>query len=146
MADVDDVAAYIVAKQAPLSAMKMQKLVYYSQAWHLVWDEVPLFDSRIEAWMNGPVVYDLYDKHRGLFTITTWNGDPGGLSESERETIDVVLEFYGKLSPRELSELTHQERPWQEAREGLAPTQRGSRTINLETMQEFYTGLARSMA
>lgn len=146
MADVHDVAAYIVEKQGPVSAMKMQKLVYYSQAWHLVWDEVPLFNSRIEAWMNGPVVYELYDWHRGQFSITSWRGDPSGLTKSEQETIDAVLDFYGKLSPRELSELTHRERPWQEAREGLEPTDRSSREISLDTMQEFYSGVAQSMA
>lgn len=44
MANVLDVAAYVLAKRGPMTAMKLQKLVYYSQAWHLVWDEEPLFD------------------------------------------------------------------------------------------------------
>ncbi|WP_307850044.1 MULTISPECIES: type II toxin-antitoxin system antitoxin SocA domain-containing protein [unclassified Saccharopolyspora] len=42
-----------------MTAMKLQKLVYYSQAWHLVWDERPLFDEPVQAWANGPVVPDL---------------------------------------------------------------------------------------
>lgn len=146
MADVNDVAAYIVGKLAPLTAMKLQKLVYYSQAWHLVWDEVPLFDNAIEAWMNGPVVYELYNAHRGRFTLTSWEGEAARLTDSERETIDAVLDHYGKLSPRELSELTHREQPWQDARNGLEPTDRGSRAISLETMQEFYAGVEQSMA
>src|SRR5258708_570857 len=63
MATVHDVAAYILGKCGPMTAMKLQKLVYYSQAWGLVWDERPLFAEQIEAWANGPVVRDLYDKH-----------------------------------------------------------------------------------
>jgi len=47
---VHDVAAYILKKQGEMSAMKLQKLVYYSQAWSLVWDEKPLFRAQIEAW------------------------------------------------------------------------------------------------
>lgn len=60
MANVRDVADYILAQRGPMSAMKLQKLVYYSQAWHLTWAEEPIFDARIEAWANGPVVPLLY--------------------------------------------------------------------------------------
>ncbi|MDY6802276.1 MAG: DUF4065 domain-containing protein, partial [Cyanobacteriota bacterium] len=56
MVKVMDVAAYILKKLGPLSAMKLHKLLYYSQAWSLVWDEQPLFSERIEAWANGPVI------------------------------------------------------------------------------------------
>jgi uncharacterized phage-associated protein len=43
--------------------MKLQKLVYYAQAWALVWDDEPIFDEEIEAWANGPVVRGLYEAH-----------------------------------------------------------------------------------
>ena len=50
MAEVLDVAAYILKKQGPMTAMKLQKLVYYCQAWSLVWQSKPLFPNDIEAW------------------------------------------------------------------------------------------------
>ncbi len=53
---VESVAAYILSQHGKLSAMKLQKLVYYCQAWSLVWDEAPLFQEQIQAWANGPVV------------------------------------------------------------------------------------------
>ena len=56
MATAHDVAAYILQKKGEMTAMKLQKLVYYSQAWSVVWDERPLFHEKIEAWANGPVV------------------------------------------------------------------------------------------
>jgi uncharacterized phage-associated protein len=59
MASAHDVAAYILSRQGRMTAMKLQKLVYYSQAWSVVWDERPLFPEKIEAWANGPVVRDL---------------------------------------------------------------------------------------
>ena len=43
MASVFDVAAYILHRAGTMTAMKLQKLVFYSQAWSLVWDEKPLF-------------------------------------------------------------------------------------------------------
>ena len=68
MATVHDVAAYILEHHGPMTAMKLQKLVFtYSQAWSLVWDEQALFPERIEAWANGPVVPALYDQHRRRF-------------------------------------------------------------------------------
>jgi uncharacterized phage-associated protein len=142
MATVHDVAAYILAKQGPMSAMKLQKLAYYSQAWHLVWDDEPLFEEGIEAWANGPVVYELFDLHRGRFSVEDWpTGEISNLTESQRESIDAVLDTYGDLDGRKLSHLTHSEDPWIEARAGLPPTARSSNPITFSAMQEYYGSL-----
>jgi len=122
MANAHDVAAYILTKRGSMTAMKLQKLVYYSQAWSLVWDERPLFPERIEAWANGPVVRDLYDRHRGQFLVTRWTwGSPDALTTDERETVDAVMDFYGDKPALWLSNLTHEEDPWINARHGLGP-------------------------
>ena len=66
MASVSDVASYMLNKLAPaetdriVTSWKLQKLVYYCQAWSLVWDERELFPERLEAWADGPVCPDLY--------------------------------------------------------------------------------------
>lgn len=141
MASVHDVAAYILRKHGPMTAMKLEKLVYYAQAWSLVWDEEPLFPERIEAWANGPVVRELYERHRGVFKVLDWDGDPRTLSREQRATINAVLEFYGKKSSQELSDLTHRERPWVDARRGLEPGDRGFREIKHDAMAEYYSSL-----
>jgi len=142
MANVHDVAAYILARQGRMSTWKLQKLAYYSQAWSLAWDEQPLFTARIEAWANGPVVRALYERHRGDYSVAEWAiGDRTRLPTTQRETINRVLADYGTLTGRQLSLLTHAERPWQEAREGLAPTAYGDRVITLESMQTYYEAL-----
>ena len=142
MARVDDVGAAIIEVTGPVDAYKFQKLAYYCQAWHLVWDAEPLFRARIEAWANGPVVPALYQKHRGCFRISDWpSGDPTRLTSSERGTIKAVLDFYGDKSGAWLSELTHRERPWRDARRGLGPGDRGQREITLAAMAEYYGGL-----
>jgi uncharacterized phage-associated protein len=142
MATAHDVAAYILREHGEMSTWKLQKLLYYSQAWHLVWDEEPLFDERIEAWANGPVVRDLYRQHRGYFKVERWPlGKISNLAPSERGTIDSVLGFYGKKSGHWLSELSHRERPWREAREGLAPGERGEREITWGAMADYYGSL-----
>jgi len=141
MTSVHDVAAYILSKLGPTSAMKLEKLVYYSQVWALVWDSKPLFSARIEAWASGPVVPALYYRHRGQFEVKTWSGNPQNLKPQERQTIDAVVKFYGDKTPFWLSELTHRERPWLEARRNLAPGERGKEEITLASMVEYYSGL-----
>lgn len=137
----DDVAAFILQQQGEMTAMKLQKLVYYSQAWSLVWDEQPLFVEEIEAWANGPVVRSLYAQHKGDFRVKEWNGDIRKLSENQRDTILKVLEFYGPMPAQVLSDLTHNEEPWIKARTGLAIGERGSRVISHADMVEYYSSL-----
>jgi uncharacterized phage-associated protein len=142
MATVHDVAAYILSNRGRIAAMKLHKLLYYAQAWGLVWDDQPLFDSRIEAWANGPVIPDVYAAHRGNFEVGAWaKGNADALTADERETVDSVLGYYGDKSSQWLSDLTHQESPWIDARAGLAPGQRGNREITHAAMAEYYGGL-----
>lgn len=147
MADVFDAAAYILhlcdeRGELPVTTWKLQKLIYYSQAWSLVWDDEPLFPEEIQAWANGPVCPALYNEHRGKFKISEINrGDADELDQDQKDTIEVVVEHYGQKSAQYLSELTHQERPWKDARKGLEPGERGQRVITLESMAEYYGGL-----
>ena len=139
---VFDVAAYILEKMGSMTTMKLQKLVYYSQAWSLVWDEEPLFEENIEAWANGPVVRDLFDYHRGMYEISEMPiGNPRLLNREQRETVNAVLDYYGDKSAQWLIELTHMEDPWIQARKGLPPLERGDRVISLDTIADYYSSL-----
>ena len=144
MAHAVDVAKYILAKTGEMTAMKLQKLVYYSQAWSLVWDESPLFDEDIQAWANGPVVPVLYDYHRGQFKVnkdTFADGSIDGLTPNQKDSVDKVLEVLQGKSGQWLSELTHMEAPWKEARGDLNPTEKCTNLISLAAMHEYYSSL-----
>ena len=142
MANVHDVAAYILKRRGPMSAMKLHKLIYYCQAWSLVWEDRPIFREPIEAWVNGPVVPDIYNKHRGEFSLSEWRaGQADALNANDKETINVVLEAYADKDAQFLSDLTHKEQPWQLARIGLSTNERGSHEISLASMMEYYSGL-----
>ncbi len=139
-----DVASYILKRTNAITVMKLQKLVYYSQAWSLVWDEKKLFSEKIQAWANGPVVPTLYAAHRGKFEVSRMpGGDCRKLDESQRETVDSVVKYYGQMSSQQLSELTHLEDPWKNARDsaGLLPAERGSTVISHAAMMEYYSSL-----
>lgn len=143
MATVFDVAEYVLHKAGPMTAMKLQKLCYYAQAWSLVWDERPIFRARIEAWANGPVIPSLYARHRKEFKLKAGSigGDPNALTAKERETVDAVIKFYSHRPAQWLSELTHLELPWKDARCGLKPGERGRNEITHAAMNEYYGAL-----
>jgi len=142
MFSANDVAQYIFKLLGEMTAMKLQKLLYYSQAWSLVWDDRPLFNEEIEAWVNGPIVPDIYTSHRGKYQLRDWQqGNWKNLDAKAKETIEAVLKTYGDKSSHWLSELTHQEEPWKNARKGLAAGVRGNNTITHESMAEYYSNL-----
>ena len=138
-----DVARYILEQCGPMTAMKLEKLCYYSQAWSLVWDGSPLFEEDFEAWANGPVCPVLFDKHRHMFTVSKEDipGDSLNLTDDQKETINAVIEAYGKLDAYQLSTLTHSEAPWVNARDGLPSGARSNRVITLDAMEEYYGSL-----
>jgi len=143
MASIFDVAAFILSQLGPIPVMKLHKLAYYCQAWSLVWDEEPLFKERIEAWANGPVVKELYEIHKGKFKLALADlpGNPDVLNDEQRETVLVVLKDYGDKPSQWLSDLTHLEAPWREARKGVDPRERGDKEITWAALAEYYGGL-----
>ena len=140
MAQVGDVAAYIMQEKGRMTTMKLHKLLYYCQAWHVVWDEELLFDSKIEAWIDGPVIPEIYKLHRRIFILTNLpsSGNPDNLTESEQASVDGVLRVYGDLSARELADRTHREAPWVDARRGLDPNERSNAEISQHSMYQYY--------
>lgn len=146
MTNIFDVAKYILQKEQKMTAMKLQKLCYYSQAWHLVWEEKPLFLNVFQAWENGPVSPDLYQWHKGQFIVEeneTLNSHcDNDLTSDETDTIDCILRDYKKYTAQQLSDLTHQEKPWRETyQKHRDMSGRCNAEISLGLMHEFYSGL-----
>ena len=145
MAHVQDVAAYILDKLGPMTAMRLQKLCYFAYGYHLAWEERPLFPERFEAWANGPVCYELYVKHRREFGVSPGDikGDPSQLDSGERESIDLVLDAYGRFTAHQLSAMTHRAGPWVAAREraGAGPLDRSNEKLDDEEIFEFFDAL-----
>lgn len=123
-----------------VTPLKLQKLLYYLQAWSLVFNDEPLFENALEAWIHGPVVPSVYRayKHLGASRIQD-NGSKPTLEERQENVLQAVLSTYGSRDGRFLENLTHSEDPWVKARLGLAATDKSSRKISLQDMKNFYT-------
>ena len=143
MANVFDTAKYILEKRGRMSTMKLQKLCYYAQAWSLVWDDTPLFEEDFQAWANGPVCPQLFQKTKGEFFAQAEDetGGEGDLTDNQKDTIDKVLEHYGEHDAQWLSQLTHMEDPWNEARKGIPSGVGCSEVITKESMAMYYSGI-----
>ena len=143
MANVFDTAKYILEQSGSMSTMKLQKLCYYSQAWALVWDDSPLFQEEFQAWANGPVCPELFFKTKGSYSVNASDetGGIGDLSEEQKDTINRVLDYYGKHDAQWLSQLTHMEEPWIKAREGVPSGAGCNQIITKESMALYYGGL-----
>lgn len=144
MATVFDVAKYILQQKGRISTWKLQKLCYYSQAWHLAWTGGSIFKEDFEAWANGPVCPDLFYEHRGMFAVGVNNisrGNANNLSDDEKESIDIILKDYGELEPYALRELSHKESPWKDARGNLPEGAKCQKVITKDSMGEYYGSL-----
>lgn len=144
MANVKQLAKYILDQLGTMTTMKLEKLCYYCQAWSMAWDEIPLIEENFEAWANGPVCPELYHIHKGMYVISSTDISAdyfGVFDDNQIDTINKVLQYYGDKEPFWLSELTHKEYPWAHAREGYAPGERCNQIIPLEDMQDYYSSL-----
>jgi len=140
VATVHDVAAAVLRTLGTMTAMKLEKLVYYCQGWHLARHGVPLFDEPIEAWRQGPVVPALYRQHRQQYTVSDWPvGDPSRLTQPQVSTIEWVATEYGAFTAIELSRMTHSELPWRAARGSLPESAPSSVRLSGEMTKAYYS-------
>jgi uncharacterized phage-associated protein len=135
-----DVTAYILDKVGgSIEQLKLQKLLYYCQALSLVRYGVPLFEEPIEAWVNGPVVRDIWRRHSYEYEITSEpSGDRTALDADGQRVVNSVLASYGQFAGWELVRFVHKDSPWIQARQGLEPKEIASRQIDTNAMYEFY--------
>jgi uncharacterized phage-associated protein len=144
-AHIRDVAAHILDHSGAMTAMKLQKLCYYSYGYHLAWEERRLFPERFEAWANGPVCPALYQLHRGRLQIQPGEieGSPGVLDLGEAESIDLVLGAYDRFTAHQLSMMTHREAPWVQARKRAhaKPLERTNELLSDDEIFEFFDAL-----
>lgn len=134
-----DVASYLLHKHGPQGSMKLQKLVYYCQAYSLAWTGIPMFPERIEAWKHGPVVRELWKQHSGTFDVQPEdiNGDPETLTANDKIVADSIWESLGGFTGWELRRRTHSEKPWTEAFDPRVSYH--DEEISHDAMRRFYS-------
>ena len=117
-----------------MSNMKLQKMLYYEQGFHLAVFGNPLFEESIEAWMYGPVVPSVYEAYKGYGYqgIVPDDVEELSLEPKEQALFDEVYQVYSSYSAMGLMNLTHNEMPWKSTPSGLGSV------ISTDKMREFF--------
>jgi uncharacterized phage-associated protein len=136
------IANWFLHKES-MSNKKLQKLCYYAEAWHqALYDSTLIKGSHFEAWVHGPVCPSLYEKYKDY----GWNDIPKlkkkpTIDQETNEFLEIVYNTYGHFTGHQLETLTHNEKPWQEAREGLGECEASNNVIKTAIMKEFYNSI-----
>lgn len=162
MVNILDLAKYIILRLIQngnsITPLKLQKILYYLQAWFLVhFNEALLFEDQPEAWVNGPVYRNVYEAYRrkGIYSQLTLDDigiaeehvtdelgslhDTMNLSERQWSLVEQVLTHYGSMSQDKLVFLTHSQAPWNEARKGVQPFAYSDQKISFKSMYDYYS-------
>lgn len=152
MPAAEDVAAYLTylaqtgEEEDPLTHLRLQKLLYYVQAWSLTLRDTAMFPEKIEAWAHGPVVKSMYYVLKGFgsnpFTLTK-SSENFNMSDDERSFIAEVWEEYKPFAALKLREMTHHEDPWINARKGFGPADLCSVEITQQAMKDYFSRIAK---
>lgn len=127
-----------------ITPLKLQKLIYYAQAWSLALPERarPLFDEDMQAWAHGPVAESVFHeyKHAGWDALPAPEEVPD-ITQNDEAHLKEILAVFGEYSAKHLERMTHNEEPWLYARGDLPPEARSNAVIPKDHMAAFYRGL-----
>lgn len=142
-------ANYILKHYGPMSHLKLQKLLFYCDAYCLAFFGQELISDRFEAWVHGPVCRKVYNEMKGssvLYTDMSYSPIAGIDEDAAFESLpmdvqDLLKEVLSNLtswSGIELERATHRERPWIEARQGYAEADKCHVEISKDSTLEYY--------
>lgn len=128
-----------------VSNLKLQKLLYYAQAWHLARFDRPLFPERFQAWMSGPVIPEQFWRFRprGIHAIPP-SSTAADLPPHVAAFLDEAVSEYLRMDEWDLEWLACAEDPWLIARGGIDRGDPCTTEIGEDEMRRFYRALARA--
>ena len=142
-----DIARYFItcgidSEEEGISNLKLQKLVYYAQGYHLAIYDEPFFDEPIQAWRHGPVCPEVYQKYKSYgarpitepidedFTTT--------FTKVQLELLDEVYSVFGQLAAGKLAVRTKEEGPWKNHEEWAEEIQKEEMSFNFKRRLNGY--------
>jgi len=126
-----------------ITPLKLQKLLYYAQAWSLAFNDSKLFDESICAWIHGPVIQEVYHAFKVFGYQPLEHTPPTSkvFNLKELEVLNMVWDVYGKYDAKYLEALTHAEHPWKNARVGYSVQDKCEVEISVEMIETYYKSM-----
>ena len=156
--DVLEVCRHVInysnEKEYGISNLKLQKVLYFIQAYFLIdkTKNAPSFDDKIEAWNFGPVVPAPYHEYTQsgsahippplsniLFdTDNIWDTErvkfnDDVITDEDKKRINKVVDKFSGYSATDLVAITHRQSPWMDA---YAPYRNNE--ITLDAIKEYF--------
>jgi uncharacterized phage-associated protein len=132
-----------------ITPLKMQKLIYFAQGWHLAFFDTPLFKEPLQAWVHGPVspkIYSYFQEYK-YNNIDLVEYDLSGVFDNEQiELIDGVYNIYGAFDAKVLEKMTHYDEPWKAARKGYEPNEHSQEVISEESIKVYFKTLRKVLS
>lgn len=125
----------------PLNPLRVQKLLYFAEAWSLEILDRSLFQEPIQAWKFGPVVPSVYHEYKPLerstipFEAVEMYAD---LDPKLAAVVRASWDYYRDFAVHALVDMTHREMPWLRARDSLPRDAKCDRPILREWIRETY--------
>ncbi|PIR83008.1 hypothetical protein COU19_02475 [Candidatus Kaiserbacteria bacterium CG10_big_fil_rev_8_21_14_0_10_56_12] len=143
----DNVAKYLVylasqelvgdnKEREGITNLKLQKVLYFAQAYFLAKLGKPLFSDNLEAWEYGPVVPSVYRKYRenGSNPIIV-DEDKSSITDDDKEVLQKIWNTFGGYSASKLVDIAHAHTPWKDA------YQTPSKIISNKALEDYYAPL-----
>ena len=146
MYSIYQIAKWFLLKEENMSNKKLQKLCWYAYSWHIFLNSDPE-DSKLqklidiagaEAWLHGPTFRDLYMDYRYCNYCYTKKANIGNFDKNTLEFLERIWSVYGHFDGYQLEEMTHNEKPWINARKGVDKFQACTNLINDYDVFEKY--------
>jgi uncharacterized phage-associated protein len=147
MTSADAVADYLIAlahrRGESVNNLKLQKLLYYAQAWHLALHDEPLFPEKFQAWMSGPVIPALYWRFKpfSFHDLPALNPAPSLGTDVER-LLEEIADDYMPIDEYDLSSMTYREAPFRTARGNRDLSDPCDTELDEEDMRSVFRQLA----
>lgn len=152
MIDYKQLSDYIIMKcnkdGKEITNKKLQKMMFYCQAYHIAKYRKNLIDNEFEAWVHGAVLPELYNEYsdHGYNAINKFNNQEYNkirevFGEYLCRFLDKIIDKFSSFTGNQLEKLNHSESPWQEARKGYAPEQICNEIITKDSIYYYYSNL-----
>jgi uncharacterized phage-associated protein len=124
--------AHLILSHQSATPMQLQKLAFYCKVWSMVAGLSHLQEVDFYKWKYGPVNPQIYQQYKPFGKEKIPQNSELLFEESGlNQLVEFVLTFYGELSAMELSQMTHQEKPWKITAE--------NQIIKNEHIKKFYS-------
>jgi len=140
---IDSVTKYLLLRSSEITPLALQKLLYYTQGFNKVFNDVFLFEEDCEAWSHGPVYPEIYHSYKNfgynpIELEISYDDSQLNISSSEKEVLDAVIGNFGCYSGKVLELMTHSEQPWLTTRNGLSDIAPSNEPIEKELIAKYF--------